>query len=497
MKLLFRFFLTFALATAVAACSDDTPDETLRVNGGKSFLSLDAQPRSGQISVWAPSPWQITTAPGDDWFTLSATSGGAGSSLVDVTFSRNEGAARSAVLTFVCGGAELPFTLSQTAAATGFDTPTYYFYAAFGTMPALYSGLHLLSHDYPSYFFYERPKTFDPAEFPAYAVPLTAADRDNPITEDEIHDAVEKIKERILEINAGDPTAVFGLYTNELTCRVGYDWFVAQGIDSARVKVTMLTDGTASYNNFYNFFGDPATAETAWNEYAAQVEELDWNHGGRYPVTRAPSVYLSERWTYYMATLPDYRLLLQNKSLLEVTSPFMQARLEQMHIESVQPYELLHALPETARQQFYRMAEFDYARFEALFDASPRKNLIIIGTSHSTEQSAQQQAAYTKRIMEQYGAQYDIFFKPHPADISSADYPERFPGLTLLPGQMPFEIFVWSLLDKVDLIGGYPSTVFMSVPVNKVGFLFAPDAASLVRPLNVLFRDATDIEWMQ
>ena len=43
----------------------------------------------------------------------------------------------------------------------------------------------------------------------------------------------------------------------------------------------------------------------------------------------------------------------------------------------------------------------------------------------------------------------------------------------------------------------YPSTVFLTVPVDKVRFIFAADAASLVRPLNILFRDATDVEWMQ
>ena len=102
-----------------------------------------------------------------------------------------------------------------------------------------------------------------------------------------------------------------------------------------------------------------------------------------------------------------------------------------------------------------------------------------------------------ERIIQQYGSDYDIFFKPHPADSSSAGYPDRFEGLTLLPGQMPFEIFVWALLDKIDMIGGYPSTVFLTVPVDKVRFIFAADAASLVRPLNILFRDATDVEWMQ
>ena len=182
---------------------------------------------------------------------------------------------------------------------------------------------------------------------------------------------------------------------------------------------------------------------------------------------------------------------------MESSCPFIADRLAAMKMESVQPYELLTALPEASKQQFYRMAKFDYARFAGLFDLSPKKNLIIIGTSHADDASARLQRDYVARIMEQYGAQYDVFFKPHPADTTSAGYETEFPGLTLLPGQMPFEIFVWALLDKIDMIGGYPSTTFISVPLDKVGFLFAADADGLVRPLNILFRDAANVEWIQ
>lgn len=503
MKRLFRLFAAFALLTGAWACSDDQTSE-VRINDGAEFLSLDYLARSGKITVNAPAPWSVIISSGNfgggndpDWVTLSADEGPEGYSEIDVTFAANPGPARSALLLFDCNGETTAFTLSQSARDTGFDAPDYYFYAAYGTMPALYAGLHLLSHDKPSYFFYERPQTYDPKLFPDYATVFTAANPDAGATTEEIYAINEQMKRRILEINAEDPTAVFGLYVTDLACRAGYDWFVGQGIDSARVKVTMLSDGTGTYNNFHTFFGDPATAEQNWNDYAAEVEALDWNHGGRYPETRAPQDLVSDEWIAYLSTRPNYRLMLQNASLMESSGPFMTQKLAEMKMESVQPYELLTALPEEAKKEFYRMANFDYDRFKALFDASPKGNLIILGTSHTTDESRRQQAAYVQRIMEQYGAEYDVFFKPHPADGSSSDYEERFPGLTLLPGQMPFEIFVWSLLDEVNLIGGYPSTTFLSVPLDKVGFLFAADAASLPRPLNLLFSDAPNVEWMQ
>lgn len=209
----------------------------------------------------APAPWRVTKAAGDTWFRLSATEGPAGYSEVELSLDENPGAARSAQLAFACGDAIVPFRLSQGALSAGYDSPDYYFYVTFGTMPTLYAGIHLLSHDKPSYVFYSRSRTFDPAEFPGRAEVTTAADRTADATQAEMEAMAREMKRRILEINSADPTAVFGLYVDDLRCRIGYDWFVAQGIDSARVKVSMLSDGTGTYNNFYNYFGDAATAE--------------------------------------------------------------------------------------------------------------------------------------------------------------------------------------------------------------------------------------------
>ena len=333
MKRLFRLFLCLALLSGTAACSDDEVSQNLIViNGGEHFLSLDGLARAGKISVLAPAPWRVTKAAGDTWFRLSATEGPAGYSEVELSLDENPGAARSAQLAFACGDAIVPFRLSQGALSAGYDSPDYYFYVTFGTMPTLYAGIHLLSHDKPGYVFYSRSKTFDPAEFPARAEVTTAADRTADATQAEMEAMAREMKRRILEINSADPTAVFGLYVDDLRCRIGYDWFVAQGIDSARVKVSMLSDGTGTYNNFYNYFGDAATAEQNWESYASEVEALDWNHGGRYPETRSLPEFESYTWPYYLSTRPDYRLVVQDGSLLESSCPFITEKLGEMEI---------------------------------------------------------------------------------------------------------------------------------------------------------------------
>ena len=497
MKKWILFAALLALAAGGAACTEEENPSKIVVNGGESSLSLDALSRSGTLTVASTGPWRITRAAGSGWIACTPDSGEAGVTTVELALDANPGAARSTVVTFATGDAIASLRIAQSGAQAGYDETDYNFYVTFGTLPTLYAGLYLLSADKPSWVFYGRSQTFDPAAFPACATVLRAADPAANATDADIDRVAADLRRRIREIDNSDPTATFGLYVDDLRCRIGYDWFVAQGIDPSRVKVSLLSDGTATYNNFYDYFGDPATARENWERYAAEVEALDWDHGGRFPASRAGMADLdSPTWAYALATRPGYRLVLQDEALLVPREGFLAEKIAQMETESVQPYAMLSALPQSARQQFYRMAGFDYDRFAALFDRSDKKNLVVIGTSHSSAASEQTQRDYVARIVERYGAGYDIFFKPHPADTSSRSYETDFPGLTLLPGQMPFEIFVWSLLDKVDAIGGYPSTVYLTVPVDKVRFLFAADAASLVRPLDLLFRDAAHVEWM-
>lgn len=182
MKRFFRLLLMLGLGAGAWSCADDgTP--TVSINGGTDFLSLDHLARSGKITVNAPAPWSVALASENygqdqkpDWLTLSAEDGPEGYSEIDVTFAENPGPARSALLLFTCNGKTSAFTVSQSAGGTGFDAPDYYFYISVGTMPTLYSGLHLLSHDKPSYVSYERASTFDAAEFPSRAVVYPVAD---------------------------------------------------------------------------------------------------------------------------------------------------------------------------------------------------------------------------------------------------------------------------------------------------------------------------------
>lgn len=482
------FYLLIAISTLLIAtsCEDEQTLSPLpQINKGADFLSFDFQARTGNLMINSASAWEVTS--NAEWCKPVTLSAPKGRTKLGIELSENTGEARYATLLFKNSEGSSNFIVSQSAANQGYDSPTHYFYITMGTMPTLYAGLMMLSRPVPSYVFYERTNTFDATQFPSYVTisPYMGAN-------DQQADMRTYMKKKILEINREDPTAVFGLVVDDLRARIGYDWFVAQGIDSSRVKVTLVSDGTATYNKFYEFFGNAASAQSQWDKLATTIDGLDWNHSGLYPVSRSIPEFESYGWVYNLITRPNYRLLLQYDNLFETDSQFIKDKIPAMDMLSIPPYDMLTELTEAQRTQFTNMAMFDKDKFKAMFDASAKPNLVIIGTNGDASQES-----YVRKIYDQYGATYDIFFKPHPSDATSAGYETTFPGLTLLPGQMPFEIFVWTLMPQIDMIGGFQSTVFLTVPVDKVKFIFAPNAASLPRPLNLLFADATGVEWIQ
>ncbi|MBR8721390.1 hypothetical protein IX307_002613 [Bacteroides pyogenes] len=485
-KNLFRLsLLSAAVCFSLIACRNHEKALYINIEKGKDFISTNWESKVLQLEVCSNTAWEIKKETEEKWFEISHIQGDPGKTTLVLRFTENKQSARHAKLHFIYKNGSFPFTVQQSAANTNFDSPDYFFYVTFGTMPTLYAGLHMLSHNKTSFFSYERTGTFNPEKVPSHITVINGDKSSQNVMRDEI-------KKKILEINAEDPNAIFGFQVDDLRARLGYDWFVKQGIDSSRVKVTMLSDGTATYENFNHAFGNADSGEKNWEKYRETISSLTWENPKRITDTRALPEFESPLWSYYLSTCPNYRLLLQNKELLETNSLYIKDEMNKMKALSVSPLELLKELDAANQTVFYEMANFDRAKFEKIFNQSPKKNLIIIGTNGKDKE----QKNYVKHIAQKYKTDYDIFFKPHPADKSSTNYEVEFPGLTLLPAQMPFELLLWSLMDEISLIGGYPSTVFITVPIEKIGFIFGGSPTDIFRPLNVLLKDAPHIEWL-
>ena len=393
---------------------------------------------------------------------------------------------------FLCGIAAMFSLLSCDNEDVGsgeyVEDDVYAFSMTFGTMPSLYAGLYAVDREIPTYFFFERTQTFKTDGFPEHVMlcPYLGADQ-----EEQMRDWM---KNTIRDINEKNPDAQFELYVDDLRAGpISHDFFAAQGIDMSRVKVIMLSDGTGTYNEFFNNFGASGTGETYWKKMVDEINSMSWSGDGAYVETKAlPEFETHWHWSYPLATRENYTYIMHDSGLLETSDPYVKERIKEMHCEDRNVVDMLNGLSPDKQKTFLSMIPYEKDVYVELMDESPKPNLIINGTSNDPEN----QRKYVGEVYEKYKDDYDVFFEPHPADESYLDYETTFPGLKNIP-KMSFEFVMMFIGDKIDAIGGYPSTIYLTVPVEKVKFMFAAGPEAMPKPLNLIFENAEqEIDYM-
>lgn len=393
---------------------------------------------------------------------------------------------------FLCGIAAMFSLLSCDNEDVGsgeyVESEVYAFSMTFGTMPSLYAGLYAVDREIPTYFFFEREQTFDTDGFPEHVMlcPYLGADE-----EEKMRDWMKKT---IADIDEKNPDAQFELYVDDLRAGpISHDFFAAQGIDMSRVKVFMLSDGTGTYNEFFNNFGANGTGADYWKKMTEEINSLSWDGSGDYVETKAlPEFETHWHWSYPLATRDNYTYIMHDSSLLETSDPYVKEKTSEMNCEDKNVIDMLNSLSPDKQETFLSMIPYDKDVYVKLMDESPKPNLIINGTSNQPEN----QRKYVEEVYEKYKDDYDVFFEPHPADESYLDYETAFPGLRNVP-KMSFEFVMMFIGDKIDAIGGFPSTIYLTVPVDKVKFMFAAGPDAMPRPLNLIFSNAEqEIDYM-
>lgn len=158
-KQIFQAVRTTFIAMTSGKKKSKGPTERFSINGNRHFVSAGCEARTIKLTINSAISWKLLRKKLPDWALPDRLSGKAGTNTLTFTLTANSGSARYQQIIFKHRKEIYPFTLQQSASPNYKTQPDYYFYATFGTMPALYAGLHLLSHDRPSYFFYERAET--------------------------------------------------------------------------------------------------------------------------------------------------------------------------------------------------------------------------------------------------------------------------------------------------------------------------------------------------
>ena len=361
-------------------------------------------------------------------------------------------------------------------------TSDYVIYSDCATLPTLYIAINMLTHNKPSFMYMGRPNTIDTTKIPNH-VTMMAND--------------DAMRVKIAEINNADPNATFTFYMNDLRIAKVFSHFYSQDIPTSRVKVVMLSDGTQTYNSFADNFSsqnaikdwkkaeDRYKAELAKNPKPNLNADYFWKGDNVGTFLTAP--ILEQNTSFWM----------QWPELLVSDSEDLKKHLQEngKRYNKVDPLKYYQSLSELNQQKFLTLVGLDkkwtdgeghgtlkdQTIGEAL-DASPKPNIIITGTNPYGAKTDD----YIKRVKAHYGDKYDYFFKGHPEDTTHpADK-----SIVVLPFRLPMESIIWAYGDKISILGGYESSLYMNAPkeINKFFFNEEANGSTLFPPLNIMYK---------
>ena len=393
---------------------------------------------------------------------------------------------------------------------------TYDFYITMGTMPTLYATINAYDNANPNtYMWFYRGNTISKeysADFIHYFDTQSETNANSEVD-------YMLIRQKVAELRENNPYGKFHLYCDDIRVRYVLDIFVAAGVDFEDLQVTLLSDGTQTYQLYSQMTEESyAGLEDGWNAFLKEYVDNRANSAfTKYSEDGATEL---EKYAFYLATKSNVSYWMQHPDYLENTiSDSINTDRYNMNIVKKDPKAMYNSLDEKVKQEYQKVvlanALVDSETLKTLDDAveyfdsqlanRDKDVVLILGTKFdtlATNQTFMDQtiAYYTPTLKNATtvsfkGKDYTIssgatefvaddektytigelsvylFFKGHPAYPAKEDLAQYFEekGIVVLPHRTPVETLFWMYDVKV---GGYESTSFFSCEQGQVEFFY-------------------------
>ncbi len=432
-------------------------------------------------------------------------------------------------------------TEEETDPAEIVDEHTYDFYITLGTMPTLYATLSAYTRQNPNtYMWFLRGNTISKeysADFIHYFETQSTTNASSEVNWGLIRDKVKEIK-------TADPEAKFHLYCDDLRVSFIPHIFVYAGVDFEDLRVTLLSDGTGTYQNYSR------QNDAGYNGYAATwTETLATYTEGRDKEDFTPTFSDTDKsmqglqmLAFYVSTFENVDFWVQSPEYLKCASTAVTEAREGMNVIKKDPTKMYNALPEAVKAEYQKVVlanalvdsdtlntlEDAVAYFDSKLAGRDRELVLILGTNKKTleenkfyidstlafytpTRSAEDPTKITYKG-QTYTAAADadkitvdgkeltigqlgvyLFFKGHPAHPADETLQGYFAdhGIEMLPHRTPVETLFWMYDVKV---GGYESTSFLSCYKGQTEFLYEqPAGEALLQMKEIGFFDGVAI----
>ncbi len=422
-----------------------------------------------------------------------------------------------------------------------YDEHTYDFYITLGTMPTLYATLNAYARQNPNtYMWFLRGNTISKeysADFIHYFSTQSADNNKSSVNWAEIRDKVKEIK-------AADPEAKFNLYCDDLRVAFIPHIFVYAGVAFEDLHVTLLSDGTGTYQIYHT------QNDSMYNGFAAEWTEIlkQYTEGRDDEAFEMPYADNNEQMTqlkylaFYVSTFPNVEFWVQSPDYLTCKSAVVTAARESMNIVKKDPAEMYKNMSDAVRTAYQKVVlanalvdsdtlqtlEDAVAYFDSKLSGRDKELVLILGTNKKTLDENKfyidaTLAYYTPTVSAEdatkvlyKGKTYDIaagattvtadgkeltigqlgvylFFKGHPAHPADETLQGYFSehGIEMLPHRTPVETLFWMYDVKA---GGYESTSFLSCYKGQTEFLYEqPTNEAITQMMDAGFFEGTAV----
>ncbi len=349
----------------------------------------------------------------------------------------------------------------------------------------------------------------------------------------------------VRNLHKASPDAVFHIYINDYHLQQLASVTYGAGIPDDRYTVTMVTDGSATYNYFRNAYADKEDAQ-AYHEllkkdyqryrnsvlrgnkgtlnydkdpvrpfrsysYAVlEVEDANCLGASWWVVRKSADTFAVKDQNFQQKVLADARISSNyiNNLLLDVQ------RVKNPDYDPKDPSSSKYLIDETTKEfvvnpmekVFRDLYNFDDSAIKASIDAG-RKPMMILGSSRTVE-TADPVSHFIRFTKKYYGDEYDYFYKGHPGFITEDD-PVRMAamesmGVRVLDSSIAAELFIY--YNPEMYMSGYQTSTFQNAgaadkkcglfnirkapAIAKTDLVYAPDMDLFITSLAKVDPDA-------
>ena len=367
----------------------------------------------------------------------------------------------------------------------------YNFYLVKETLPALYSALLMSKSNDFTYVWYGRENVLNSDNLINNNIYLSSYVGNSDLLET---DVLEEAKNIVKDILQKDENAYFNLFVDDGLSWIEFDLFARYGLDDNRYHVNYISIGTGSY--VFKFPYQIATSNSKYEKYQTEFNNLL----EKFRSNQNPDIVRHDYYLIPAATRDNTSYYLQYPEYIEKNNDEIKEVYNKIKYITNSPTNLYNNLTDTEKQIFLDYVGLDKEKLEEQYFSDKDKPYLIITGSSPIDYGYGEKIFkhMIEQVVDLYQKDYNILYKPHPKAIPNEDYKNYFEnlGIDILPGSMPMEAITFVFNDLK--LGGFHSSLYMSMEKENVLFIFANNSEELFEPLNILFENEfTDVIYIK